>query len=97
MGLADIALRALLIPGIQPASFLLALDPLRNVLLPDDNIPTIFHWRQPGLSILIISDEDLVHAWAQELICNFDILIVLTSPEPLRKGWLALISGERTR
>ena len=64
MGLADIALKALLIPGIRPASFLLELAPLRNVFLPDNNIPPIFRWRQPGMSILVISDEDLVHGWA---------------------------------
>ena len=79
MGLADIALRALLIPGIRPASFLFALQPLHNVSLPDNNIPTIFKWRQPGMSMLVISDEDLIHGWAQELTSNFDILVVHTN------------------
>jgi hypothetical protein len=38
-------------------------------------------WRQPGLSICIISDRDLIYSWAQKIIVGYDIVIVHTDDE----------------
>ena len=78
---ADIILRALLLPNLIPHSF------LRELPTGDISVRNITSelgwssWRQPGLSICIISDRDLINSWAQEIIVGYDIVIVHTDDE----------------